>query len=94
MIDCSSVVILGQAYAVDTEQIERALDVRRFMLFTKFVANKAKGWISKRVLWENEARQIFGITNISYLLVHTLACAYQGVRNVCFSEALAWFVFF
>ena len=31
--------------------------------------------------------------NISYLLIRTGACAYQGVRNVCFSEILACFTF-
>ena len=58
-----------------------------------FVGNKAKGRISKRVFQENEARQIFWKTNISYPLIRTLTCAYQGVRNVCFSENLACFVF-
>ena len=48
------------------------------------VGNKAKGRISKRVFQENKACQIFRKTTISY----------QGVRNVCFSENLACFVFF
>ena len=48
-----------------------------------FVGNKAKGRISKRVFQGNKAHQIFWQTNISY----------QGVRNVCFSEILACFVF-
>ena len=34
----------------------------------KFVANKTKGGISKRVFQENKARQIFRKTNISYPL--------------------------
>ena len=38
---------------------------------------------SQRVLQENEARQIFRKTNVS---------AYQGVRNVRFSENLLCFV--
>ena len=42
------------------------------------------------MLQENKALQIFRKTNISYPL-HT--CAYQGVRNVCFSENLVCFVF-
>ena len=54
------------------------------------VCNKAKGWISKWVFQE-KAPQIFRKTNISYPLTRT--CAYQGVRNVCFSENLACFVF-
>ena len=37
----------------------------------KFVGNKAKGRISKRVFQENKARQIFQKTNISYLLIRT-----------------------
>ena len=37
----------------------------------KFVGNKAKGRISKRVFQENEARQIFRKENISYLLIRT-----------------------
>ena len=59
----------------------------------EIVSNKAKGWISKRVFQENKAPQIFRKTNISYPLIHAHTCAYQGVRNVCFSENLT-FVFF
>ena len=46
-------------------------------------SNKAKGPISKRVLQENKARQIFRKRNISYLLIRTRACAYQGVKIWC-----------
>ena len=44
---------------------------------------------------ENKALQIFRKTNISYPWnAHdTCTCAYQGVRNVCFSENLDAFVF-
>ena len=35
-------------------------------------------------------RKIFRKTNISYPLIHTRACAYQGVRNVSFSENFAY----
>ena len=59
-----------------------------------YVGNKIKGRISKRVFHENKARQIFRKTNISYPLIRTRTCAYQGVRNVRFSENLACFVFF
>ena len=45
------------------------------------------------VFQKNKARQIFRKTNISYSLVRTRKCAYQGVRNVPFSENLAFFVF-
>ena len=48
---------------------------------------------SKRFLQENKARQIFQKTNISDPLIRTRACAYQGIRNVSFSENLACFVF-
>ena len=58
-----------------------------------FVGYKAKGRILKQVLQGNKARQIFRKKNISYLLIRTRACAYQGVKNVGFSEKLACFVF-
>ena len=35
---------------------------------------------------KDKACQIFGKTNISYLLICTRTCAYQGVRNVRFLE--------
>ena len=62
-------------------------------LICLFVGNKAKWRISKRVFQENKARQIFRKTNISYPLIRTRTCVYQGVRNVCFSENLTCFVF-
>ena len=49
-----------------------------------FVGNKAKGRILKRVFQENKARQIFRKTSISYPLIRTRTCAYQGLRNVSF----------
>ena len=52
-----------------------------------------KRQISKRVFQENKARQIFRKTIISYPLMRTRTCTYQGVRNVHFSENLACFVF-
>ena len=58
-----------------------------------FVCNKPKGRISKRVFQENKTRQNFRKTNTSYPLIRTRTCAYQGVRNVCFSKNLASFVF-
>ena len=63
------------------------------MEILEHVGNKAKGRISKRVFQENKARQIFRKTNFSYPLIRTRTCAYQGVRNVRFSENLANFVF-
>ena len=41
-----------------------------------------------RVFQENKVRQIFRKTNISYPMILTRGCAYQGVRNVSFSENL------
>ena len=68
-----------------------------FMNWTGFcfliVVNKVKGRISKWVFQEKKPRHIFRKTNISYPLIHTRTCAYQGVRNVRFSENLAGFVF-
>ena len=40
----------------------------------KIVGNMAKGRISKRVLQENKARQIFQKTNTSYLLYTPCLC--------------------
>ena len=58
-----------------------------------FVGYKAKERISERVFQEKNARQIFRKIKISYPLISTRTCAYQGVRNVNFSENLACFVF-
>ena len=35
-------------------------------------------------------RTILGKTNISYPLIRTRTCAYQGVKNVSFSEDFAY----
>ena len=66
----------------------RLIDHGQFSLLI-FVDNKAKGQISKRVFEENKARQIFRKTKISYRLIRTRTCAYEGVKNFCFSENLA-----
>ena len=42
---------------------------------------------------ENKASQIFRKTNISYPLIRTGTCVFQGVGNVRSSESLACFVF-
>ena len=45
---------------------------------------------------ENKVRQIFRRkkrTFLTHWYAHVRTCAYQGVRNVCFSENLAYFVF-
>ena len=49
--------------------------------YCQFLGKKSKGWISKLVFQGNKARQFFRKTNISYPLISTRACAYQGVRN-------------
>ena len=53
----------------------------------EFVGNKAKGRISKRVF--KNAKH----AKISEKQTFLTPCAYQGVRNVCFSEILACFAF-
>ena len=63
------------------------------MSISHVVGNKAKGRISRRVFQENKACQIFRKTNISYPLIRTRTCAYQGVRNIRFSENLACLIF-
>ena len=40
-----------------------------------------------------QSTHIFRKTNISYLIIRTCTCPYQGVRNIHFSENLACFVF-
>ena len=57
------------------------------------IGNKAKGRISKRVFQKSKAHQIFRKTNISYPLIRTRTCTYQGVRNLRYSEHLVCFVF-
>ena len=52
----------------------------------QLVGNKAKGRISKWVFQENYTRQIFRKTNISYPLIRTRTCAYQGVRKFVFRK--------
>ena len=42
---------------------------------------------------KNKARQIILIVNIFYPLICIRMYAYQGVRNVCFSKNLVYFVF-
>ena len=61
--------------------------------FFYIFGDKSKGRISKRVLQEIKARQIFRKTNMSYPLIRTGTYAYQGVRNVRFSENLACLIF-
>ena len=49
------------------------------------VGDKAKGRISKRVFQENNARQIFRKTNISYPLISTLQkCSFFGKFGVLY----------
>ena len=62
-----------------------------YFTIRQIVGNKAKGRISKWVFQENKARQIFRKTNISNPLIRIRTCAYQGVRNISFSENLACF---
>ena len=60
------------------------------IIYTYYVDNKAKRWISKRVFQENKARQVFRKTKIpTPWYAHVRRCAYQGVRKfgvLCFLE--------
>ena len=51
-----------------------------FYNLSKLVGDKAKRLISKRVIQENKARQIFGKANISHS-PDTYTYVYQGVRG-------------
>ena len=51
------------------------------------------GRIWKRVFQVKKARQIYRKMNISYPLIRTGRCAYQGIRNVHFSRNLVCFFF-
>ena len=51
---------------------------------SEIVGNHAKGRISRRVLQENQVRQIFRKTIISYPLVRTLTCTYSGGKKCSF----------
>ena len=63
----------------------------KFVTLRKLPENNLE--MSKRVLQENKARQIFQKTNISNPLIRSRVCLYQGVKNSSFSENLACFVF-
>ena len=65
---------------------------RESQLLLEVVGNKAKGRISKRVFQKNNTSN-FRKENISYPLIRARMCAYQGVRNIRFSENLTCFVF-
>ena len=56
-------------------------NIGKFSTKHYFVGNKAKGRISKRLFQEKKPQQ------------STRTCAYQGLRNVHFSENLACFIF-
>ena len=49
-----------------------------------FLGSKAKGRVSKRLLQENMASQIFRKTNISYPMIRTRLCAYQEGKKWSF----------
>ena len=77
----------------ETFKIKNLQNYLRYWLIAKVftIGNKAKGRISKRVFQENKARHIYRKTIISYPLIRTRKCAYQGVRNVRFLENLVCF---
>ena len=93
MLPLSYFVSCGYMYTCSFMSIPRNLYSEWALKFKYcyFADNKAKRRIWKRVFQENDARQIFRITNISNIT--TCTCAYQGVRNVRFLENLTCFVF-
>ena len=52
--------------------------------------NPLSGWFRYGIIYY--VRKIFRKTNISYPLIRTRTCTYQGVRNVSFSENFAYVV--
>ena len=53
------------------------------------VGNKAKGRISKLVLQENKARQIFRETNFCYPLLRTRTYGLVNMDSVAFYQTMA-----
>ena len=62
-------------------------------IVTQHVGNKAKVESQNSGYKKTKHANFFRKTNISYPLTRIRTCAYQGVRNVSFSENLACFVF-
>ena len=77
---------LGMSEYLDFLTFSGGLEVKCWGISMNFVGNKAKVWISKRVLQENKARQISRKTNISYPLIRTCV---TGFRNFSFLEDFA-----
>ena len=75
------VILIGGFHELRIRQ--KTIYERHVLRRCQNVGNKAKGRISKRVFQENKVSQIF----------RNFTCAYQGVRNVRFSENLTCFVF-
>ena len=76
-----------------TEEVSNSIIVGKHTIFYSFsdallsvkvykekniVGNKAKGRISKSMLQENKARQIFRKTSTSYTLIRTRKCSFFG----------------
>ena len=77
---------IGGTNPGNKRKIPKKTSLRRKCDFKKvdIVGNKAEERISKWVFQENKAHQV--------LEKRVGVCMYQGVRNVCFSGNLAWFV--
>ena len=60
----------------------------------EFVGDKVKKVNLKAGVKRKQSTPNFWKTSISFPLIHISLCVYQGVRNICFSENLACFVFF
>ena len=76
---------------------EIAIIITQFTAHTSIVCivgNKPKGESQNGCFKETkQAKPNFPKNDISYPLIRTRTCAYQGVRNVCFSENLRCSVF-
>ena len=73
-----------------TENVRWKSDENEFKAITVLSRSVFHGYF-RGVLWGHPyVHKIFRKTNISYPLIHTPTCAYQGVRNNNFSENFAY----
>ena len=87
-------IFLPSVFCFIPQRAHRVKNVEKCSIIPK-PYNKAimqKGESQNGCFKKNKTRQIFRKTSVSYPLIR-IFCAYQGVRNVRFSENLAYFVF-
>ena len=82
----------GGVWSASGGPLIRTLYVTKLLFFFVEWRSMFSGKCSKAIK-ESKARQNFRKRNISYPLIRTRTCAYQEVRNICFSEILACFAF-